>query len=138
MVNVVSLTKTTKPATSFYKKLIALRETLIEVRNHLYDFDYNLYEDKFVYGAEELHEETILCLQGELDDIDELLYDSKYPLIHEAVNEGEYMTEALSAGSVLAAFLRDHASFNGGSSDMIDKIRKMEREIAEDLLVLMK
>lgn len=112
---------------SYTDGLSELREDLIDVRNSLYKLDYeDLYDVEFIEPVRYLHEKSADHLQSEIEDIDDLLFDSKWPFANEEVTLKEYIQEAACSGIILGAIRRNHDNFNGDVCDEMDEVSELE------------
>ena len=121
--------------TKWYRKLLCLREQLIESRTTIFATDPTLYAEYTMQDlAVKLHYDMFEYVQSEIEDIDELLYDATYPEPYTKVNEDEYITELRASGLALAAFLRSHRDLRGEYDDGIKNIIEIEASISNELL----
>ena len=118
----------------WYHKLLGLRQQLIVARGLILTLDYELYS---AFASREVAERLNIDLyeyvQSEIEDIDELIFDQKYPNIYKNVTESEYEAELLSSGCTIAAFLRNHSDLNGDADGAIHKLIEIESIISKEL-----
>ena len=114
----------------FHEELTMLRDDLVATRNSLYSLDLDIYEEEFRSPVEQLHSNSAERLQLEIEDIEGILFDVKWPLGNTEVCLEDYVCEIIDSGRIISTIVRDHNSFNGDDCVTMDEIEGLEIELS--------
>ena len=118
----------------FHVELTELRDDLVSTRNSLYSLDLNIYAEEFQTPAGQLHSNSAERLQLQIEDIEGILFDVKWPLGNTEVSLEDYAREVIDSGRIVSTIVRDHNSFNGEDCVIMDEIEELEIELSAEAL----